>query len=238
MTRHFFIACAAVVLFTSSGFIASDCATFEPFTKGTQYTTTEYGPTGTVKGTIDGTVNAVVVEGAKTTSTIHVIARNAEGKQEDVFSYNFVCEGGTIRMDLSALATQLAKTNNSSESETSVQGDALEYPAGMTVGQTLPGGSFTMRMKTKSSVSVIKVIVKERKCVAIDTLTTPAGTYECYKITSVVVSTARMGGIEIPVPSSQSIDWFSYKAGAVRTEQHSEGKLDGYTELTRFTKGQ
>jgi hypothetical protein len=238
----FILAISAVVVLTASSFtLTSDCSGFEPFTKGTQYTTTSYDATGKVVSSVDATVNEVVADGNKTTATIDAVSKDAAGVEQNKSTFEFICEGGIVRMDLSALAKQQASSMGATkDAEVSVKADMLEFPAGMTVGQALPGGTVTINVKAKGSpmAAVTHVTIKDRKCVAIESKTTPAGTWECYKITSTQEGVTKIATMEMAIPPRQTTEWFSYKVGSVRTETYANGKLEGYNELTAFKKPQ
>lgn len=241
MKKHLLIALSATLLITASSFVASDCTLFEQFVKGTQYTTTSYDATGKVLSSVDATVSEIAVDGAKTIAKISAISKDAAGTAKDTSKFDFICEGGAVRMDLSALASQAASSaSGARDADISVNADMLEFPAGMTVGQTLPGGNITMTMKIKGSpmAAVTHITIKDRKCVAIESKTTPAGTWQCYKVTSTQEGSTKIATMEQPIPPRQTTEWFSYKVGSVRTETYSGGKLEGYTELTKFTKPQ
>jgi hypothetical protein len=240
MKRKFILAISAIVILTASSFVANDCTGFDYFTTGTQYTTTSYDAKGTVLSAIDGTVKTIVVAEGTTTATIDVISKNGKGEQTGTSSYDFVCDGTSFRMDLKALAAQQANAAGGSDAEISIEADKLEYPTVMVAGQSLPSGTLTMTMKTKGSpmAAVTTMNIKDRKCEAIENKTTAAGTYLCYKITSTIEGTTKMASMSFPVPPQKTVEWFSFKVGSVRSETYKDGALQGYQELTKFTKGQ
>lgn len=240
MKKHLLIAAAAITLITTSSFVAITCSAFDYFTSGTEYTTTSYDATGKVLTSVDGTVKTVTILNGTTTATIDAVSKDAEGKTTGTTSYDLICDGTSFRMDLKAMASQQAGAmgGDAKDMEISIEADKLDYPVAMVVGQSLPGGTITMKIKTKDSPlpMVTTIIIKDRKCVAIENKTTPAGTYECYKITSNLEGTTKMATMSFPVPPQQTTEWFSFKVGSVRNESYKDGKLQSYQELTKFTK--
>jgi hypothetical protein len=239
MKKHLLITLSATLLITASSFVASECGLFNEYVKGTQYTTTSYDATGKVQGSTDATVKSITVAGAKTTAVMEAVSKDAAGVAKDTNTFDFICEDGMMRMDLSALARQQASAQGAAkDAEVSVEADMLQFPATMTVGQALPGGNIKVTVKTKDSplVVVTNITIKDRKCVAIESRTTPAGTWECYKITATLEGSTRMGTFNMPMPPTQTTEWFSNKVGSVRSESYQKGKLQGYTELTAFKK--
>lgn len=235
------IASSVITLILASSFVVNDCSSFEQFIKGTQYTTTSYDANGKVQTSVEGTVDEVTTDGGKTVASISVISRNDTGAQTGTSKYDLTCDGTSFRMDLKALASQQASAVPGAQgAEMTIEADMLDFPVGMKVGDALPGGTVKMTMKMKGSPmpSVTTMNIKDRKCVAIENRTTPAGTFSCYKITSTVEGATKMATMSFPVPPMQSTEWFSFKVGSVRNESYKDGKLQGYTELTKFTKGQ
>ncbi len=78
----------------------------------------------------------------------------------------------------------------------------------------------------------MNVIIENRKVEAKETITTPAGTFECYKISSEISSKVAFVNQKF-----KSVDWFAKGVGMVRTETYDKkGKLESYALLTKFEK--
>ena len=152
-------------------------------------------------------------------------------------SYTITCKGGSYTMDLRSLITPEMKTA-ARGMEMKLEGDVLEYPSSMKAGDSLKGGEMRMMMSSGNMLfSTTTIIIKNRKCEKVETKTTPAGTWECYKITSTQeFSMKSMMGVT-QLPPRTATEWFSYKVGPVRTESYKDGKLESYSELTAFKKG-
>ncbi len=239
MKKHFLITASALTIILASSFVVNDCSLFEQFTKGTQYTITSYDANGTANSTMESTVDEVKVDGGKTTATISVVSKRDTTTSNS--KYDIICDGSSFKMDLSALAAQQAsQAGGAKDAEITVEADMMEFPVGMKVGDILPGATVKLTMKTKGSPMpvVTTMNIKDRKVVAIEDRTTPAGTFSCYKITSTLEGEMKMATMSFPIAPSQSTEWFSFKVGSVRNESSKDGKLQGYTELTKFKKGQ
>jgi len=75
------------------------------------------------------------------------------------------------------------------------------------------------------------VNVSNRKVEAVESLTTPAGTFECYKI-SYDVATKMMINVK-----TKGVEWFSKGVGMVKSETYdSAGKLLGSNVLASVKK--
>jgi len=237
MKKQLLFAVSAITLLTASSFVAGDCSMFDQFTKGTQYTITSYDAAGKVNSTVESTVDEVKVDGGNTTASITAVSKR--DTTSSTTKYDVICDGTCFKMDLSALAKQQAsQASGAQDADITIEADQLQFPVSMKVGDELPGGTIKMTMKAKDSPmpAVTTINIKDRKCVAIENKTCPAGTYECYKITSTMEGKMKMGMMSFPIAPSQSTEWFSFKVGSVRNESYKDGKLQGYSELTKFTK--
>ncbi len=78
----------------------------------------------------------------------------------------------------------------------------------------------------------ITIAITNRMVEKRETITTPAGTFDCYKITYDVQT--GMGFIKT---NTKTAEWYSGKAGSVRTETlDKKGKLMGYSQITSIKK--
>ena len=78
----------------------------------------------------------------------------------------------------------------------------------------------------------MNIIITDREVVGKETLTTPAGTFECFVISQSNVSKGMTGTIK-----RTSKQWIAAGVGVVKTEDYKKnGKLDGYSLLTSFSK--
>jgi hypothetical protein len=74
--------------------------------------------------------------------------------------------------------------------------------------------------------------VTERKVDAEENVTTPAGSFNCFRVSFVTTSKGGIGG-----GTTRSIMWYAKDVGLVKTENTSEnGKLIGRQVLTRIEK--
>jgi hypothetical protein len=112
--------------------------------------------------------------------------------------------------------------------EVKVETEDMHMPGSLKAGDVLDDGEMTMKISNQGfTFMTIKVKVYNRKVEAIENVTTPAGTFECakisYDIDTKVGIAAKFKGIE----------WTSKNVGVVKSESYnSKGKLQGYTLLT------
>ena len=116
--------------------------------------------------------------------------------------------------------------------EVSIEGTELALPSTLTVGQERPDASTTIKAGS-NGVTIINMTVNvtNRKVLSREELTTPAGTFNCYKITQDT-------DVKMMIAKTMtSIDYYAEGVGMVRSETYDKkGNLEGYTELTKFEK--
>ncbi len=108
----------------------------------------------------------------------------------------------------------------------------LAFPGKLKVGQRLPNANLTITMQgSEIPMPPTTITVSNRKVLAIEKVDCPAGTFECYKISS---ETNIQSIID---KTMHNIEWMAPGVGTVRTESYnSKGKLLGKSILTTYRK--
>lgn len=243
MKKVHILATSAMLLFLASSFtLTNDCSTFEQFTKGTKYTTSNYDGKGKLTSTVNCTCDAVTTSADKTVADISVIMNDGDGKQSGTANYQLTCTGTSYLMDLKGVAAAAAGTDSRMKGmDMQFEGDMLDYPSVMVAGQSLTGGNIVMKMMMSGmALSTTTITISDRKCEKLESKTTSAGTWSCYKITYTTGGKTKMNfgnnTSETVIEPRQCTEWFSFKVGSVRTETYKSGALEHYSELTAFTK--
>ena len=78
----------------------------------------------------------------------------------------------------------------------------------------------------------MNISITNRKIVGKESVTTPAGTFECDKITSdLTVETKMAIGFTL---SFSTVEWLAPKVAVVKSESYKKGKLQGYSLLAKI----
>lgn len=219
-----------VALFTYTAQIsAQNCLEFYPHEAGTKIETTSYE----ARGVKTGRSVQTVLE--KSDKTIKFNVEAFDPKADTVIHSSNVsmkCEDGKWFMDMSGMldGSTLSAYQNM---EVVVDADQLEIPQNPSAGQKLNDGTVTATIKNQGfkilsiTVDVTERIVGEKK-----SITTPAGTFDCYKISYNVKSA--MGFVKV---ETKTVEWYSEKAGTVRSETYNKkDNLQSYSEITSIKK--
>jgi hypothetical protein len=89
-----------------------------------------------------------------------------------------------------------------------------------------------MSVDQASIVQDIDLYVRNRKAEAAESITTPAGTWNCIKISFEMEIVTRTAGIRIPIRITGN-EWYAPGFGVVKSESfRKNGKLAGTSEIT------
>ncbi|UII21258.1 TapB family protein [Fulvivirga ligni] len=132
------------------------------------------------------------------------------------------CKDGTIEMDMTRFIP--AEALQSMESmNVKLEMESLDWPANLSVGQKLSDGAIHM----KSNMFNMSTRITDRKVESKESITTPAGTFDCFKVTYKIISESIMT-IEM-----YAVDYIAKDVGVVKSESYnSNKKLTGYSLLT------
>jgi hypothetical protein len=182
------------------------------------------------KGNESGKMTYVVSEskknGSSITATINSEFVDTKGKTITKATNNVKCENGVMQMNMKTFIppAQMEQMKTGEAKATDVY---LEYPAKMNVGDQLKDGQFNMDYESTSGLDCsIDISITERKVEGKETVTTPAGTWECFKISAKNKIDSKISNIGIPITMSV-IEWFAPGFGIVKTESKT-----GKTEIT------
>lgn len=171
------------------------------------------------KGKQDGKyvyrVSNVSNSGASTTATIQSEVFDKKGKSIGGGTGTMECKGGVFMIDMKMMVSpqQMEQFKNAK-----VEGKSsyMIYPASLSVGQTLDDGNFDMDMSMNGGMMAnLRMDVTNRKVEAKENVTTPAGSWDAYKITYETKTTINMG-ISIPF-KMQMTEWFVPNFGVVKS---------------------
>jgi len=182
------------------------------------------------KGEESGKMTYAVSESKKNGSSITAMINSefvdAKGKTISKATNNVKCENGVMQMDMKTfippVQSEQMKTGEAKAAEV-----YLEYPANMNVGDQLKDGQFNMDYESTSGLkSSIEISITERKVEGKESVTTPAGTWECYRISAKNKIVSKTAGIGFPI-KMDVVEWFAPGFGIVKTESKT-----GKTEIT------
>ncbi len=220
---------ALLTLLTTSGLSAQDCAAYFPMEEGAVRVMETYDKKDKPEGKMTYEVTEIATEGNITYIHVHMKVEDQKGKEMYDSGMRMECEGGVFRVDMKNYM-MAGMFPEGSGMDVEVDSRNLEFPAVLEVGMQLPDGYISTTVNSGGmALMSTKVEVVNRKVEALESVTTPAGTFECFKISqeSNVKSVMSM--------TTRSVEWIAKDVGVVRSETYDKkGNLEGYSVLTEF----
>ena len=222
---------------------AVGCGSMIMFHKGAIIEGKDYDTAGKVRSSSVTTVTNVRSEGDETIADLSMDTHSTlGGKDHDrVLTMSYKCNGKRLVMDLSGFLS-----NFSALKDANVESKALEFPLELSVGQILPEASVSAtidagRVKMKTTTTYAKRMVEKK-----ETISTPAGTWSCFKIVNNIETTMDAGSDAVAKkmaemmkqrsPKISSAMWFAPGFGVVRSEFYKDNKLDSRSEIVSVKK--
>jgi hypothetical protein len=217
------------VLFFITAYTFAQCNDYYVLADGTSWTYENYNGKGKSVGKNEQKVTAYQAVAGGYKATIHTVMYNEKGKKLTEADLDVKCEGGVFIMDMRRFLPQEQQKAFDSY-ELKFETEDLELPSKLSTGQPLKNGSVTMTAVGSPIPMKVTVNITDRKVEGKETITTPAGTFECWKISS-KSSTQMQMGVNMNMNFSTT-EWVAEKAGMIKSESYDKnGSLASYTLL-------
>jgi hypothetical protein len=163
-------------------------------------------------------------------AVVHSVMTSDKGKELATGDLEYTCDNGTIYLDMRKFIPE-QQYKALENYEVQVEADKLEIPSTLSVGQILKDGEVTVTATNSPVPMKMTVNVVDRKVVAKESVQTPAGKFDCLKITSKSIVKNHMG-IAMTFEFSAT-EWIAPKVGLVKSESYDKkGKLNGSSVLS------
>lgn len=214
-----------LINFISAG--AQDCVSYFPVKEGTVIENQHFN----AKDKLESSDKQTVLTKATTVGgwEITVKSESYDEKNTLQFSKNlkYECKNGIFIFDMqNFLDPQTASAYK--DMQVTMTAKNLEFEGSLSAGKSLPDGNIEMKVQNQGMTLMnMTVNVTNRKVEANEKITTPAGTFDCYKITYDVETKVMFKVV------GKGIDWIAKEVGVVRSETYdSKGKLNSYSVLS------
>ena len=208
---------------------AQNCDGYFPHEHEGPYEMSSYNPKGKLTG-----INTYEVLGRNVTADgleyqIKANISDAKGKNTTEAEYTATCTGEGILLDMKTkLSPEMMGPMASMEVE--FQGDALQIPNMLSVGQKLPDASLSGEASGSPITMRLHFNITQREVVAKETIETEAGSFECFKLAYQFDS--KVGIIKV---QGKIEEWHAKGVGIVMSKTYNKkGKLMGSSRLTKW----
>ena len=239
--KHSLTAIFSAAIFISAILPSNNCEKYLQFREGITITTTNYDAKDKVTGSSKQTVTKVTIMPTGVKANIKMESFDKNGKPLDKEAkpeFSITCSGGTILMDIKMLMPSEGMMGQTNNMQMKMEGENMEYPATLSVGQKLKDAKMKISFTTEGMPMTMDMNfnIVNRKVEAKENITTPAGIYECFKISYETESVTGMMGQNMTT-IMKAVQWYNVEAGDVKTANYNgDGKLLSYTLLTAITK--
>jgi len=221
----------SLMVFFMGSVSAQNCSKYYPMKEGATFQYTNYDKKGRTEGIADYKVTEVVTKGGTTQATMSIALTDEKGKEIYNTSYSFSCTDNKVSIDYESLLPE-SMIDQMGDMEMEITGTDIELPNNLEVGQVLPDANVTMTMNMAGMNMKTVVNILNRKVEKKETVTTPAGSFDCFVIYS--DSQTQAMGINKTFPSRL---WLAEGVGMVKQETYQKkGNVMSTTELTAISR--
>ncbi|NOX46200.1 MAG: DUF3108 domain-containing protein [Chlorobi bacterium] len=221
----------AVFVFIMTTAFSQECTVYFPLDEGTEVEMTNYDKKGKVESTYTQKIEKKEVDGDNLDITILQKIYDDKGEFLHEGRFGMRCEDGNFYVDMrSFLDEEMMSAYEGMELQ--VDSKDMAIPSDLSVGMSLPDANISIAISNQGfKIMTLTVDITERKVEAQEDITTPSGTFNCYKMTYHI--STKMG-VRI---SGNATEWLAKDVGIVKSENYNKkGKLQSYTLLTGLKK--
>ncbi len=215
------------LIFGINNIKSQDCTFYFPQKPGTILIINHYK----APNKLSGTSKTKILEATGSSIKFSSEFINDQGKSLNSGEYEVKCKNGEFVMDMSSFTSNM-NLSAYKNMKVDIQTDEMTLPSDLQPGQQLNNGEIRMTVSNQG-LTLMKTTTKiiNRKVVDIENVTTPAGTFQCAKITY-DLETQSIVNIH-----SKGVEFVSKQAGIVRSESYdSNNKLQSYSVLNSITE--
>ncbi|MER3499560.1 MAG: hypothetical protein C4308_13500 [Chitinophagaceae bacterium] len=214
------IYCLLTSLFVNLLCFAQDCKGYYYLTNG-EVQLTIFDKKGKESGKLTYTISNSTKTGSVFTADFGSVFVNEKGKVLSEGKGKIKCTGSVLMVDarMSIPQEQLTAFKDMDVKTTE---SFIEYPAKIKEGDKLKDVNFTMEVYNKGNLfSTVNFNEVNRQVIGKETITTPAGNWECFKISYESTSKSQMGPIGITM-NLKITEWFAPGFGVVKSETYNK----------------
>ncbi|MEP2278990.1 hypothetical protein [Maribacter sp.] len=215
---------------TISLYAQDNCSKFYPMNEGVSMEYTNYNK----KGKVEGVSNYEVIEAnhtsGNTTATMAIKLKDSKGKNIYSTSYNLTCNSNTVTLDYESLMPS-EMMEQYGDMDIEISGNDIEIPNNLSIGQNLKDANVAMKVSMSGINMNMNVDMTNRKVEKKESVTTNAGTYDCYVLYS--ENRSKMMMVNQVYPSRV---WLAEGVGMVKQETYKKnGDVMSSTLLTAYS---
>ncbi len=221
-----------LLLIFANGLHAQECTSWYPAVAGNSWEMSQYDKKDKLTGTSTSTVNTVETLPNGYSADITVKSSDAKGKESGTATMALKCIDGVFYFDMKNFIDP-STAESYKDMEISVEATDMQFPSSLSAGQKLPDASIISTVKSNGMTVMTQTVnITNRVVEGQESITTPAGTFDCWKINYTIDTKMMMMKNHF-----SCTDYLSAGAGVVKTtSMNDKGELISYSVLTKLTR--
>jgi hypothetical protein len=175
-----------------------------------------YNKKGVLTGRQVYSVSNVTNDGPAVKGNVNTEMFDKKGKSVVKSQMDIACTNGVMMMDMKMMLPA-AQQEQFAKADVKAEEVYIEYPATMKAGDQLKDATLNMTIDHSGMTQTVTMVVSDRKVEGKEQVTTPAGTWDCFKIKFKSKTTIKTMGVGIPM-NIDGTEWFAPGFGIVKTE--------------------
>ena len=212
-----------------TGIEAQDCTTYFPSSEGAEVEMQYFNAKDKLVSISTYTVKEVEKQADAVRIKTHMKVE-PQGKGESFEDdFEFYCKGNTFYFDMKQYMKDM-QMDQFEDMEVTFDSEDLALPANLNPGDELEDASISISLSSGGmKIMSMNVQITDRKVEGMESVTTPAGTFDCARVSYTVLTKSMFS------MTTKAIAWYTKGIGTVKTEDYDKkGKLAGYSLLTRI----
>jgi hypothetical protein len=217
-------------LFACNAF-AQECSAYFPIQEGLRLEYQMLNDKGKIAGSQWQEITSTTETAEGIRAEMKMGHKDAKGKEVFTTDYGFLCTRDAVVFDFKSLMSG-PMAEQFQDAEVEISGIDLEWPNSLSVGMELPDASIEMKLNMGGMSMSFNTLTTARKVEKKETITTPAGTFECFVVYSETQAKVMMSTQSVP-----SRAWMAEGVGLVKNESYDKkGKLIDQMVLTSIKR--
>lgn len=209
---------------------AQECHGYFPFEPDTKFEMTYYDKKRRVNTVTTTTIMDITETDGLIEAEVSSTVSDKKGEEVHTADYRIACKDDGYEIDITNMVNPILM-KASYGMEIQVSGDALIFPKELSVGKDLNDASAKIEAYS-GDIRLMNMTfdITNRKVEGKESVTTPAGTFDCYKL-SYDFNTK----VAFVKKKYHVVQWIAEGVGPVKEESYNKkGKLESSSELTKL----
>lgn len=209
---------------------AQDCTPFYAMRQGAAATYEYFDAKDKKTSSSTSVIKEVNKTGGQLEAVVALTMRDKGDQQLFEGTTRITCKNDTLFMDVGSLINP-GLAQSAAKMEMTMSGDGMTIPGVLRGGMKLPDSHNEFKMGMNGmTLMTITIDISEHQVEAEEKITTPAGTFDCFRVS--YLSNSKMGLIKA---ATKTVQWYARNIGVVKAENYDKkGALESRMLLTAF----